>query len=46
MCKDKNRLEKLSQEEKEDLELLLLMQQADRNEEVSRDEIMDILNQE
>lgn len=46
MCKDKKRLEKLSQEEKEDLELLLLMQQTDRNEEVSRDEIMDVLNQE
>lgn len=44
MCKDKKQLEKLSQEEKEDLELLLLMQQADRNEEVSRDEIMDVLN--
>lgn len=46
MCKDKQRLEKLSQEEKEDLGLLLLMQKADRNEEVSRDEIMDVLNQE
>lgn len=42
--KEKQRLEKLSQEEKEDLGLLLLMQQADRNDEVSRDDIMNILD--
>ncbi|MCL4857572.1 MAG: hypothetical protein KJZ55_09945, partial [Flavobacteriales bacterium] len=42
--KEKQRLDKLSQEEKEDLGLLLLMQQADRNDEVSRDDIMNILD--
>ncbi len=41
--KEKERLKNLSDEEKEDLGLLLLMQQVDRNETVSRDEIMDIL---
>lgn len=41
--KEKQRLEKLTQEEKEDLGLLLLMQQADRTDEVSRDDIMNIL---
>lgn len=42
--KEKQRLDKLTQEEKEDLGLLLLMQQADRNDEVSRDDIMNILD--
>ncbi|HRN40704.1 MAG TPA: hypothetical protein PK649_01365 [Vicingus sp.] len=42
--KEKQRLDKLSLEEKEDLGLLLLMQQADRNDEVSRDDIMNILD--
>jgi uncharacterized protein YbgA (DUF1722 family) len=41
--KEKERLKSLSDEEKEDLGLLLLMQQVDRNDTVSRDEIMDIL---
>lgn len=42
--KEKERLKNLSDEEKEDLGLLLLMQQVDRNDTVSRDEIMDILD--
>jgi hypothetical protein len=42
--KEKQRLDKLSKEEKEDLGLLLLMQQAERSEEVSRDDIMEILD--
>ena len=41
--KEKERLKSLSDQEKEDLGLLLLMQQVDRNDTVSRDEIMDIL---
>ncbi|AZB32154.1 hypothetical protein [Chryseobacterium balustinum] len=41
---EKERLKSLSQEDKEDLGLLLLMQQADRKEVVSRDEIMNALN--
>lgn len=44
--KEKQRFNKLSQEEKEDLGLLLLMQQADRADVVSREEVMDILNEE
>ena len=44
--KEKQRFNKLSQEEKEDLGLLLLMQQADRADFVSREEVMDILNEE
>jgi len=44
--KEKQRLEKLTKEEKEDLGLLLLMQQADREDVVSRDEIMNILDKE
>lgn len=44
--KEKQRLEKLTKEEKEDLGLLLLMQQADRDDVVSRDEIMNILDKE
>lgn len=42
--KEKQRLAELSNEEKEDLGLLLLMQQADRTDLASRDDIMDILN--
>ncbi|GMN06321.1 hypothetical protein MTsPCn5_17100 [Croceitalea sp. MTPC5] len=38
--KEKERLGKMTDEEKEDLGLLLLMQQADRSETVSEDEIM------
>lgn len=38
--KEKERLNALTKEEKEDLGLLLLMQQADRNEVVDRNAIM------
>jgi hypothetical protein len=38
--KENERFDKLSDEEKEDLGLLMLMQEADRTETVSRDEIM------
>ena len=41
--KEKERLKTLSEEDKEDLGLLLLMQQADRNDVVSRDELMKAL---
>lgn len=41
--KEKERFDKLTDEEKEDLGLLLLMQQADRAEFVSRDDVMKIL---
>lgn len=44
--KEKQRLEKLTKEEKEDLGLLLLMQQADRDDVVSRVDIMNILDKE
>ena len=44
--KEKQRLSNMTKEEKEDLGLLLLMQQADLNDTVSRDEIMDILDNE
>jgi Arc/MetJ family transcription regulator len=43
--KEKQRLAELSSEEKEDLGLMLLMQQADRADVASRKEIMDILDQ-
>lgn len=43
--KEKERLNALSDEEKEDLGLLLLMQQADRTETVSREEIMNALDE-
>lgn len=42
--KEKERLEALTDEEKEDLGLLLLMQQADRSDTVSEDEIMKALD--
>ncbi|MET0571329.1 MAG: hypothetical protein ABWZ79_07875 [Pedobacter agri] len=42
--KEKERLKTLSGEDKEDLGLLLLMQQADRNDVVSRDELMKALD--
>ncbi|MGC4130061.1 MAG: hypothetical protein QM564_11035 [Bergeyella sp.] len=42
--KEKERLNTLSKEEKEDLGLLLLMQQADRDDVVSREEIMNVLD--
>lgn len=41
--KELERFEKLSDEEKEDLGLLLFMQEADREETVSEDEIMKAL---
>lgn len=44
--KTKQRFNKLSQEEKEDLGLLLLMQQANRADVASREAVMDILNEE
>lgn len=43
--KEKERLNALSDEEKEDLGLLLLMQQADRTETVSREEVMKALEE-
>ncbi|MCX2477158.1 hypothetical protein OQZ33_22685 [Pedobacter sp. MC2016-05] len=42
--KEKERLKTLSEEDKEDLGLLLLMQQADRNNVVSREELMKALD--
>jgi uncharacterized protein YbgA (DUF1722 family) len=42
--KEKERLKSLSEEEKEDLGLLLLMQQADRDDIVSLDEVMNALD--
>jgi len=42
--KEIERMDNLSKEEKEDLGLLLLMQQVDMSDTVSRDEIMDILD--
>ena len=41
--KQSSQFNKLSDEEKEDLGLLILMQEADRSEFVSREEIMKIL---
>ncbi len=43
--KEQERLDKLSDEEKEDLGLLLLMQQVDRNDTVNREEIMKALKE-
>ena len=42
--KEKERLKSLTDEEKEDLGLLLLMQQSDRSEVGSREEVMNILD--
>lgn len=42
--KEKERLNSLSEEEREDLGLLLLMQQADRTETVTEEEVMAELN--
>ena len=42
--KENERLKALSEEEKEDLGLLLLMQQSDRNDVVSFDEVMNALD--
>jgi hypothetical protein len=41
--KELERFKNLTADEKEDLGLLLLMQEADMNETVSRDEIMKVL---
>ena len=41
--KEKERFDKLTDEEKEDLGMLMLMQEVDRNDLVSREEIMKIL---
>ena len=41
--KEKEQLDKLRAEEKEDLGLLLLMQQVDRNDKVSEDEFFKAL---
>ncbi|NGM65773.1 MULTISPECIES: hypothetical protein [Sphingobacterium] len=42
--KEKERLKTLSDEEKEDLGLLVLMQQADRKEVASRQDVMNALD--
>jgi hypothetical protein len=42
---EKARFDKLTDEEKEDLGLLLLMQEADRTEKVDKEEIFKILGQ-
>lgn len=42
--KEKERLKSLSEEEKEDLGLLLLMQQSDRTQVASREEVMNALD--
>jgi hypothetical protein len=42
--KENERLKSLTNEEKEDLGLLLLMQQADRNDIATREEVMNILD--
>ena len=42
--KENERLKALSEEDKEDLGLLLLMQQTDRSDVVSREEVMNTLN--
>jgi len=42
--KEKDRLQAMSKEEKEDLGLLLLMQQADTTEVVKEDEVFDYLD--
>ncbi|VAW11260.1 hypothetical protein MNBD_BACTEROID03-238 [hydrothermal vent metagenome] len=43
--KEKERLNSLSDEEKEDLGLLLLMQQSERSDTVSREEVMKALDE-
>lgn len=41
--KEKERFDNLTDEEKEDLGLMMMMQETDRNDLVSREEIMKIL---
>lgn len=43
--KERERLLELTDEQKEDLGLLALMQQSDRSEKVSREEIMNLLDE-
>lgn len=43
--KEKERLNAMTDEEKEDLGLLLLMQQVDKNDTVSREEFMKALHE-
>lgn len=43
--KEKERLDSLSEEEKEDLGLLLLMQQADKRDQVSEEEFLKALHE-
>jgi predicted transcriptional regulator len=43
--KERERLNSLSREEKEDLGLLLLMQQSDREDVVDREEVMKALDE-
>ncbi len=43
--KEKERFDNMSDEEKEDIGLLLLMQQVDRTEEVSEDEFLKALRE-
>ena len=43
--KEKERFNALSNEEKEDIGLLLLMQQADRDDRVSRDDVIKALEE-
>lgn len=42
--KQAERFENLTDEEKEDMGLLILMQESDRNDKVSREEIFKVLN--
>ena len=42
--KEKERINTMSDEDKQDLGLLLLMQQSDRQDKVSRDEVMKVLD--
>lgn len=44
--KEKQLFEGLTQEEKEDLSLLLLLQQANKSEFVSREDVMNILDKD
>ncbi|MFT5919599.1 MAG: NACalpha-BTF3-like transcription factor [Granulosicoccus sp.] len=43
--KEKERFDNLTQEEKEDIGLLILMQQADLDDTVSREEVFKALNE-
>jgi hypothetical protein len=43
VSKEKEQLDKLTDEQKEDLGLLLLMQQADKNKTVSKEDVFKLL---